>query len=194
MISEALITELKLWESNTIYKVSFECLSKYDLESINQSVQSDYFRYYGNHFDINKIKYFPGLIASTCYRFARRFYLNSDEDQALEISSLGRFYTGIELYFSADIGHSLKINHGSGTVVGARSIIGNNALLHHLVTLGEKNGRPKIGDNIVIYPGAKILGSVILGNNVVVGADSLVLDNFGDNSILAGSPAKNIKK
>ena len=100
-----------------------------------------------------------------------------------------------ELYYSADIGRGLKINHGAGLVVGARCIIGDNCLLHQNVTLGDKNGgRPCLGADSVVYAGASILGDVHIGKNAVIGANAVVLHSFPEGAVLVGAPAKNIKE
>ena len=55
---------------------------------------------------------------------------------------------------------------------------------------GRKSGIPTIGDNVVIFAGAKILGNIKIGNNVVIGANATVTNNVPDNSVVVGSPAK----
>lgn len=73
--------------------------------------------------------------------------------------------------------------------------IGDNCLIHQNVTLGDKNGgRPTIGDNCVIYAGAKILGDIHIGNNSIIGANAVVLKSCPENSTLLGIPAKIYKK
>ena len=79
-----------------------------------------------------------------------------------------------------------------GSVIGARSIIGSNCTFHHNCTLGNKNGvSPTLGNNVTIYPGAIIIGGIYIANYSVVGANSLVLNSFLDNSVIVGSPAIN---
>lgn len=61
--------------------------------------------------------------------------------------------------------------------------------------MGDKNGgRPSIGNNVVIYPGAIILGKIEIGDNCIVGANSVVFESFNENSIIVGVPAKKIKR
>lgn len=126
-----------------------------------------------------------------CYRISRYYYLNQNENKALIISNLGRQLSGFEIYYTAEIGYGLKINHGLGTVIGARTKIGNNCLFHHGVTIGGKNNqRPIIENNVIIYPGAKILGGITIGENSIIGANSVVLKNVPENSKVAGVPMK----
>ena len=76
-------------------------------------------------------------------------------------------------------------------------MIGANCLIFHGVTIGGmlKDGRmqvPSIGDNVVIFAGAKVIGDVRIGNNVVIGANAVVTHDVEDNAVVAGIPAKTI--
>lgn len=139
----------------------------------------------------------PQLHAILTYRIARQFYLNPDIDstsyQKDVLSNLGRINGLSELYYSADIGYGLKINHGIGTIIGARCKVGNNCLLHQNVTLGDKSGgRPTLGDNCIVYAGATILGQITIGDHSIIGANTLVLNSCSNDAIMVGIPAKNI--
>ena len=155
----------------------------------------DYVRWYEGGVDKVKLQMTPQLQVVLCYRIAHEMhdsnFAGKDKDV---ISLLGRYIGQCELFYSASIGPGLKINHGGGTVVGARCVIGANCLLHQGVTLGDKHGgRPHIGDNVSIYAGAKILGDISVGSNSIVGANAVVLNSFGENSVLVGAPAHNVK-
>lgn len=96
---------------------------------------------------------------------------------------------------SCTIGSNLKIEHFSGIVIGNKVVIGDNCTIYQQVTLGQKNNEyPIIGNNVTIYPGAKVLGGIKIGNNSVIGANAVVLNNVPDNAIAVGIPAKNIIK
>ena len=106
-------------------------------------------------------------------------------------SLLARHIGQIEIFYSADIGKGFKINHGVGTVIGARCKIGDNCMIHQNCTIGDrKGGRPTIGNNVIIYAGAMILGDITIGDNTIIGANSVVTKSCPPNSILVGSPAK----
>lgn len=94
-----------------------------------------------------------------------------------------------------DIGPGLVIQHGFATIISAESI-GQNCKIYQQVTIGynHKLEAPKIGDNVEICCGAKVIGGVVIGNNVIVGANAVVLTDVPDNSIVAGIPAKVIKR
>ncbi|WP_276861678.1 serine O-acetyltransferase [Anaerococcus tetradius] len=80
-------------------------------------------------------------------------------------------------------------------VIGDYVNIGNNCKLYHGVTLGQNRGKfPKLGNNIIIYSGAKVIGDVNIGDNSVIGANSVVTNDMPSDSIIVGSPAKVVGK
>lgn len=169
-------------------------------EEALQIFKQDYARWFPNDLiiDINKLDLTPQLHAILTYRIARLLYLNPDIDSTSRqkdiLSNLGRMHSLSELYYSADIGYGLKINHGIGTIIGARCKVGNNCLLHQNVTLGDKHGgRPTLGNNCTVYAGATILGEVTIGNCSIIGANALVINSCPNNAIMVGIPAKNIQ-
>ena len=85
------------------------------------------------------------------------------------------------------------------TDTNTKTIIGDNVTIYHGVTLGgvstEKTKRhPTLKNNVIVGAGAKILGNITLGENVRIGANSVVLKNVPDNSVAVGIPARIIKK
>lgn len=85
---------------------------------------------------------------------------------------------------------------GIATVVHARAIVGKNSIIGQCVTIGGRSNHyevPKIGDNVYIGAGAKILGPITIGDNCVIGAGAVVLQDIPANSVVAGVPAKIIK-
>jgi cysteinyl-tRNA synthetase len=115
------------------------------------------------------------------------------------LSHIVRFLTGIEIHPGAKIGGGFFIDHGSGVVIGETSEIGENVTLYQGVTLGgtgkEKGKRhPTLGNNVVVGAGTKILGPIIIGDNVKIGANSVVLHSVPKNSIVVGVPGKVIKR
>ena len=71
----------------------------------------------------------------------------------------------------ARIGAGLRLIHPTNILIGHGVEIGENCLIHNDVTLGtgQLPGMPKIGNNVTIYPGARILGGVVIGDNAMVG-------------------------
>jgi len=156
----------------------------------------DYKRYFDNatHIDLNGMLSRAELQGIILYRIARIYFLQKNEDVAQKYSLLGRFLSGFEIYYSAEIGKGLKINHGLGTVIGARTVIGENALIHQGITFGDKNGgRPVLRNNVIVYADAKILGNITVENNSIIAANAVCISNVPENSTVAGVPAKIIK-
>ena len=179
------------WKSHSwLHNHDFQC----DYTIIEQSIknfESDYKRWYPNDSDINlfNVKNTPQLISMLLYRISRALYVNNLDGGGYSL--LVRHIGQIEIYYSADIGKGLKINHGVGTVIGARCKIGDNCMIHQNCTIGDRNGgRPTIGNNVIIYAGAMILGDITIGDNSIIGANSVVTKSCPPNSILVGSPAK----
>lgn len=94
---------------------------------------------------------------------------------------------------TSQIGGGLYIQHGFATIITAESI-GKNVWINQQVTIGYNGDKaPIIGDNVVIYAGAKVVGGVRVGNNVTIGANAVVTKDIPDNSVVGGVPAKIIK-
>lgn len=91
------------------------------------------------------------------------------------------------------LGESVLMAHPYGTILNAERIGTGFTIMHH-TTLGKKNGRcPIIGNNVQLGCGVTILGGVTIGDNVIVGAESLVLHDIPANCIAAGNPARIIR-
>jgi serine O-acetyltransferase len=102
---------------------------------------------------------------------------------------------GISISAATDIGSGLHIGHIGGIVVNENSVIGKNCNISHDVTLGQANrgrnrGCPRLGDNVYIGPGAKIVGAVRIGNNVAIGANCVVTRDVPDNAVIVGIPGR----
>lgn len=103
--------------------------------------------------------------------------------------------TGIQLPLTDEIDGGLLFPHFGYVVFAGNVKIGKNATIHQGVTIGRihfgrKKGVPVIGDNVVIYAGANVCGSIRIGNNVVIGANSVVLQDVPDNCVVVGAPAR----
>ncbi|MFA5761951.1 MAG: hypothetical protein WC877_09380 [Dehalococcoidales bacterium] len=93
-------------------------------------------------------------------------------------------------------GPGLNIIHLHGIFVWDRAKIGKNCRICHEVTIGSTPSThlaPKLGDNILIGAGAKILGDIEIADNIAIGANSVVVDSFIEPGItIAGIPAKKV--
>ena len=112
------------------------------------------------------------------------------------IRFLSEILTGCEIHPEATIGKRIFFPHPLGIIIGQNVTIGNDAVIYHHVTLGgrrDKNGflsYPKLHNNVTVYCNSCILGKADIGSNSVIGACSLVLSSFPENSTVFGSPAK----
>lgn len=142
---------------------------------------------------------YPSINALIVYRIAHKLYNKKWFFLARLLSQLARFFTGIEIHPGAKIGKGLFIDHGMGVVIGETAEVGDNVTIYHGVTLGgtgkDKGKRhPTVKDNVIIGAGAKVLGPITIGNNVKIGANSVVLKDVPDNATAVGIPAKLIIK
>ncbi|MBR3943100.1 MAG: hypothetical protein IKJ55_07050 [Clostridia bacterium] len=104
------------------------------------------------------------------------------------------FKYGIHANPNIQIGKGLHIVHGGAVYLNCKSI-GENFTVYQSVTLGSKNSAiPTILDDVTVYTGAVVSGNVILNNGCVVGANSYVDKSVDAYSVVAGLPAKEIKK
>ena len=89
---------------------------------------------------------------------------------------------------------SLNMPHPHNICIGAYTTIGENCTLYHDVTIGQSMGLfPQLGNNVIVYTGAKIIGGVTIGDNAVIGANAVVTSDVPSNAIVAGIPAKVIR-
>ncbi|MEH7493044.1 serine O-acetyltransferase [Neobacillus niacini] len=138
---------------------------------------------------------YSGLHAIWAHRIAHAFFKKKFYFLARVISQISRFFTGIEIHPGAKIGRRLFIDHGMGVVIGETCEIGDNVTVFQGVTLGgtgkEKGKRhPTIKDNALIATGAKVLGSITIGENSKIGASSVVLKDVPPNSTVVGVPGR----
>lgn len=135
-----------------------------------------------------------GLRVTTWFRIAQAARKSLPKVLFLPIRThfrrISRKY-GVDMPVSVIAGHSLRIFHGFGLVLNGESVLGNHVTLQHGVTLGgKKDGAPVIGNNVQIMPGSKLIGKIHIGNNVIVGANSVVTKDVPDNAVIAGVPFK----
>ncbi|WP_270430850.1 MULTISPECIES: serine O-acetyltransferase [Anaerostipes] len=100
----------------------------------------------------------------------------------------------IEIGDNVKIGNDIWLPHPYAIVLGNGSIIGKKCKIYHEVTLGQNKGQyPTVKDNVIIYPGAKIVGGIIIGENSIIGANSFVNSDVPANAVVGGIPAKILK-
>jgi len=100
---------------------------------------------------------------------------------------------GIELPYNTSIGSGLQIYHLQAIVINRMSVIGENFILRHSTTIGNRgvDGKcPIIGNNVEVGAHVCILGGIVIGDDVKIGAGSIVLKDLPSGSIAVGNPAK----
>ena len=140
-----------------------------------------------------------GTFAVMVYRFGRysRNVRMPGLRQILAVFYYGLFYfvqmfAGISIQVYTKIGPRFVVNNFSGIFVLAESI-GEDFTVCEGVTVGNIRGKNRlaiIGNNVYLEPGCKVLGSITIGDNVVVRANSLVLNDVPSNSLAMGNPAR----
>ncbi len=139
--------------------------------------------------------FYSGFHAVFFYRIANILWKRKLRFIARFISFPSKIFTAVEIHPGAEIGKRFFIDHGLGVVIGETTEIGDDVTLYQGVTLGgtslESGKRhPSIGDNVIIGAGAKVLGSITLGNGVRVGSNAVVISDVMPNTTVVGIPAK----
>jgi serine O-acetyltransferase len=127
------------------------------------------------------IRTYPGFFATAAHRVAHLLYEYKVNLIPRIISEYAHSKTGIDIHPGASIGHSFCIDHGTGVVIGETTVIGDHVKIYQGVTLGavsvdkadaETKRHPTIGDNVVLYAGATILGGEThVGHDSVIGGN-----------------------
>lgn len=131
------------------------------------------------------ISCYPAVKAIINYRLAHELVLENVPLIPRMITEMAHSETGIDIHPAANIGSHFTIDHGTGVVIGATCIIGKHVKLYQGVTLGaksfplDKEGKPIkgiprhpiLGDNVVVYANATVLGRITIGRDCVIGAN-----------------------
>lgn len=151
-----------------------------------------------------KLLFVQGFVAVLVYRFGASIYLIRNRflypiKMFLSlVSKIVEVTTGVMLPASVKAGKGLYLGHLGYIIINGRCEIGDYCQIGPGVVLGTKGlgaiGVPKLGNNVYVGSGAKILGPVRIGNNVAIGANSVVLKDVPDNVIVAGAPARIVKR
>jgi serine O-acetyltransferase len=138
----------------------------------------------------------PGLHAIWAYRLAHRLWLRGGlaRPVARVLMTAVRSITGVEIHPGAVIGARFFIDHGMGVVIGETAEVGDDVMLYHGVTLGGRSlqrvkRHPTVGSRVTIGAGARILGPVYVGDDVQIGANSVVVKDVPSGAIATGIPA-----
>jgi serine O-acetyltransferase len=142
---------------------------------------------------------YPGLHALVLHRISHWLWHYEVPFLPRFFSHLGRFLTGIEIHPGATLGQGVFIDHGMGVVIGETAVVGDYCLIYQDVTLGgtgKELGKrhPTLGNNVVVGAGAKVLGNIIIGDYVRIGAGSIVLRDVPSDCTVVGVPGRIISR
>jgi len=132
------------------------------------------------------------------YRIGRWFYTHHIPFLPLLMKYVTFLLFNSVVPYTTEIGKGTKFAYGGiGCVVHSRAKIGNRVIIGQNTTIGrslDPEEIPTIGNDVYISAGARIVGKIYVGNNVIIGANAVVNKNIEDNCIVAGVPAKVIRK
>lgn len=130
------------------------------------------------------------------YRIYSAIYKNASKTIGALLYLFIKFIYKCDLHPKCTIGSGFLLVHGFDVVIGPDVVIGQDVVVFNGVSMGKKyvgvldGEMPKLGDQCVIGTGAKLLGGIILGSKVTVGANAVVLQDIPSGSMCAGVPAK----
>ncbi|WP_428328585.1 serine acetyltransferase [Mucilaginibacter sp.] len=169
-------------KSGTIKKMNFFAYLFQDWSANRQNFKAQLVLFlfrlvqFFNRYTITKIIFFP-------YFMLYRFWVE--------------WSWGIELPRKLTIGKGLSLYHGQALVVNKSTVIGENCVLRNSTTIGHKkladgsfSKSPVIGNNVDIGANVCIIGGITIGDNVIIGAGSVVIKDIPANSIAVGNPAR----
>lgn len=144
---------------------------------------------------IEPVLYFKGFHALQTHRLAHWLWNNSRSDFALTLQSLSSQIFQTDIHPAARIGKGVFLDHATGVVIGATSIVEDDVSMLHGVTLGgtgrtRGDRHPKVRRGVLIGAGAKVLGNIEIGRCAMIAAGSVVLDPVPPNKTVAGVPAR----
>ncbi|WP_026603319.1 serine O-acetyltransferase [Methylomonas sp. MO1] len=142
---------------------------------------------------------YPGVHAVLLHRVTNRLWHADWKLTARLLAAFARWLTNVDIHPGATIGKRFFIDHGAGVVIGETAEIGNDVTMYHGVTLGgttwnKEKRHPTLGNNVLIGAGAKILGAINLGDNVRVGANSVVIKDVPPCCTVIGIPGRIIQQ
>jgi serine O-acetyltransferase len=138
----------------------------------------------------------PGLHAIWAHRGLHELWkLPGGRLPARVLATMTRAVTGVEIHPGAQIGRRFFIDHGMGVVIGETSEVGDDVMLYHGVTLGGRSlarvkRHPTVGNRVTIGTGARIRGPIQVGDDVQIGANSVVVKDVPTGAVATGIPAK----
>ncbi len=146
------------------------------------------------HSYLQPLMYFKGFQAIQCWRISHWLWNAGRCDMAWFVQMRVSESFGVDIHPGARIGKGIMIDHAHSVVIGETAVVGDNVSMLHSVTLGgtgkaDGDRHPKIGDNVLIGAGAKVLGNIHIGHSSRIAAGSVVLKDVPPCKTVAGVPA-----
>jgi serine O-acetyltransferase len=141
---------------------------------------------------------YPGLHALWLHKISHFLFRIKFPLLPRLINYFSRFLTGIDIHPGAKIANGILIDHGTGVVIGETAEVGKGCLIFQGVTLGgtgKESGKrhPTLKEHVVVGAGAKVLGNIIIENNVRIGAGSVVMRDVPAGCTVVGIPGRVVK-
>jgi serine acetyltransferase len=139
------------------------------------------------------------IVGTVLYRLSHALYRRESKHAALRyLAHFMRVRTGMEIYYSTEIGPRLCVMHGVGLVLGPRHRIGSDFTVYQGVTFGQRRiDSPgefvTVGDHCTCYAGSAILGAVRVGDHVSLAANAVLLTDADSHATYAGAPAVKVR-
>jgi serine O-acetyltransferase len=135
-----------------------------------------------------------GFWAILVYRVFRWFHERGIPTQPLRFVAerIVEITTGISIPAETQIGKGLRIHHFGGVILHPEAVLGEHCTVYHHVTLGDRGGwggAPRIGNDVLIGAGAKLLGDIEVGDRSIIGANAVVVTSVPPDSVAVGIPA-----
>lgn len=139
---------------------------------------------------------YPGVHAIWSHRVAHWLWYKGFRTLARVLSSISRSHTGIDIHPGAELGRRVFIDHGTGVVIGETTVVGDDVVIFHGVTLGgvamvKGKRHPTVGNHVMIGAGAKVLGPISVGSGSKIAANAVVVKDVPDEHVAIGIPATN---
>ncbi len=146
------------------------------------------------HSYLQAFLYFKGFMALQTHRIAHHLLGKGRRLMAYHLQSRSAELFSVDINPGAQFGVGIMLDHASGLVAGETSVVGDGCSILHGVTLGgtgkdERDRHPKIGKNVMIGAGAKILGNIKIGDSARIASGSVVLKDVMSSCTVAGVPA-----
>ncbi len=139
--------------------------------------------------------FFKGYHALQSYRFAHHLWAQGRIHLALHLQGRSSEVFAVDIHPAATLGQGILLDHGTGIVIGETAVVEDDVSILQGVTLGGTgktigDRHPKVRRGVLIGAGAKVLGSIELGQGAKIGAGSVVLETVHSFTTVVGNPAR----